>query len=138
MILDLFVARWMGPRTQGIWRQRGCSGRTRIRDAWPGAGHEEGRRRLLKGRVMGLSLRINDTGFTWATFSLGLAGLLIAVYAMLMPHSSPFLAHYRGFGVMMSGALSFFNLVQDYLERFGVLAGASIAAGVVSLGSIGH
>jgi len=140
MILGLFVARWMGPRTQGIW-QTARLFRTYSEFATLGQGL--GMRReaaVAQGRGDGVEFEDQrDTGFTWATFSLGLAGLLIAVYALLMPHSGPFRLALAtvALSVMMSGALSFFNLWYKTIERFGVLAGASIAAGVVSLGSIG-
>lgn len=140
MVLGFFVARWMGPRTQGIWQTARLF---RTYSEFSTLGQGLGMRReaaVAQGRGDDASVAAQrDTGFVWATFSLGLAGVVIALYAAFFPHSRPFqMALFAvALSVMMAGVSSFFNLWYKTIERFGVLAASSVAAGLISLASVG-
>ncbi|HPG00605.1 MAG TPA: hypothetical protein PLE77_11085, partial [Kiritimatiellia bacterium] len=129
MVLGFFVARWMGPRTQGIWQTARLF---RTYSEFSTLGQGLGMRReaaVAQGRMDEAAVAAQrDTGFVWATFSLGLAGVVIALYAALFHHSAPFrLALFAvALSVMMAGASSFFNLWYKTIERFGVLAVSSV------------
>lgn len=139
MVLGLFVARLMGPRIQGIWQTARLF---RTYSEFATLGQTLGMRReaaVAEGRGDAEAVAAQrDTGFTWATFSLGLVGVGVALYAWLFPHPLTFRHALTAVAVAVavSGLITFFNLWYKTIERFGALAVAAVAGGVVSLLSI--
>ena len=140
IVSSYFVARMLGPHIQGIWQTAKLF---RYYSEFAGMGQALGMRReaaVAAGAGDDHEVELQrDTGFTWNSGSMLVAGAILATYAgnaAITPMLR--LALFSvAVVVALSGVTSFFNLWFKTTERFGVLAAAAIVGGMGYLALVG-